>query len=783
MGTITKKFTFMDEDIVISGLSGRFPESNSTDEFARNLYDNVDMITDDDRRWPSELYGMNSRMGKVKEVDKFDGNFFGIMSSLADPIDAQSRMLLEITYEAIIDAGINPQSLRGSSTGVYIGYSQFGMPDGVPEEIQPDSQNSLTDGLLWVSGHSKCLYANRVSFVFDFKGPSLITDTACSSSLVAFNIAMNDLRLGKCDQAIVGGTQINLQPFTNHIFQTTRLTAADGIPKVWDQSADGFVRGEAVSCVLLQRRSQAKRVYATVLNSGVNIDGNKRMGMFFPSSESQQQLMMKVYEGAGVDPLEVNYFEAHATGTKAGDPQEARAIYKAFCAVPNRKGTLPIGLLKSNIGHAEGASGMTSVAKVLISYENECIPANLNLKQLKSSITDMCPPLMPITSNYKYTPGIAGINNFGVGGVNASILLAPNDKLPDENSRIIADQNLPRIVNLCCRTEEALNYMFNFIEKNPNKITRDFLALLADTMKNKAVVNSAGFPFRVLGTLFIKQTKPVDDHGHCEYEYRRQHSLFSEKSVRPLYYLFAGLGGQWSGMARALMSIKLFADKIDECHQILAEVGIDLKRLLLADDKHSMASMTSKFTATTALQIALFDVLQALELRPDGIIGHSFGEIACAYADGCLTAREALMVSYVRGVVTENDRRVPKGLMAVVGLSWAEAQALCPPGVSVVCNNAKDAVVVSAMIETLTRKGVFVRELDSCHIPYHSQYLTTCADAMTREIRKYVPEPRLRSKKWISTAVLEADPKEDALRYASAEYFIHNLVNPVHFHN
>ncbi|CAG2120708.1 unnamed protein product, partial [Medioppia subpectinata] len=276
-------------------MGGRYPEADSTDEFAHNLYNGIDMITEDNRRWPTDLFGMNPRMGKLKNIDKFDGLFFGIMNTMSDVIDPQSRMALETTYEAIIDAGINPQTLRGSDTGVYIGFSTFGMPDGTPEDVQPDSQNNMTETLLWLPGSQKCLYANRVSFVFDFHGPSMIIDTACSSSLVALNAAVNDMRLGKCRQAIVGGTQICLQPFSNQIFQSTRLNAFDGIPKVWDEKADGFVRGETVCCFLLQRKSEAKRIYATVLNSGVNIDGNKRMGMFYPSAESQEDLMIKVY--------------------------------------------------------------------------------------------------------------------------------------------------------------------------------------------------------------------------------------------------------------------------------------------------------------------------------------------------------------------------------------------------------------------------------------------------------------------------------------------------------
>ena len=173
------------------------------------------------------------------------------------------------------------------------------------------------------------------------------------------------------------------------------------------------------------------------------------------------------------------------------------------------------------------------------------------------------------------------------------------------------------------------------------------------------------------------------------------------KTQRPVWFLFPGLGGQWTGMAKALMPIKIFGQKIEECHEILQPFGIDLKRLLLSDDKNSMSTMTNKFCATTAIEIALFDLIVSLNIKPDGIIGHSFGEIACAYADGCLTTREALLVTYIRGVVTESDKKIPKGLMAVVGMSWTEAKKICPKGVSAVCNNAKDTVVLSGKISKL----------------------------------------------------------------------------------
>ena len=180
-----------------------------------------------------------------------------------------------------------------------------------------------------------------------------------------------------------------------------------------------------------------------------------------------------------------------------------------------------------------------------------------------------------------------------------------------------------------------------------------------------------------------------------QYEYKKQLGVMRGKSVRPLWLLFPGLGGQWPAMAKALMPIKVFADKVEECHQILKEFGIDLKNLLLSEDKTTISTMTAKFCSTTAIEIALFEVIKALDITPDGIIGHSFGEIACAYADGCLDTRGAMIVTYFRGAVTENDKKITKGLMAVVGLSKNEAKKLCPKGVTIACNNAKDSVVCS----------------------------------------------------------------------------------------
>jgi fatty acid synthase len=188
------------------------------------------------------------------------------------------------------------------------------------------------------------------------------------------------------------------------------------------------------------------------------------------------------------------------------------------------------------------------------------------------------------------------------------------------------------------------------------------------------------------------------ENNHQKYEYIKQSSICIDKVSKQIWFLFPGLGGQWTAMAKALMPIDVFAEKIEESAQILKPYNIDLKYLLLSDDKNAMSTMTNKFITTTVMQIALIEVLFKLDIIPDGIIGHSFGEIACAYADGCLTTEEAILTSFWRGVVTESDNNIPKGLMAAVGLSWDETKKLCPKGVYPVCNNAKDLVTISGKL-------------------------------------------------------------------------------------
>ncbi|KAH9507034.1 hypothetical protein DERF_011738 [Dermatophagoides farinae] len=778
------------EDIVISGISGRFPEADNMDEFAQKLFSGEDMVTRDDRRWPVEINdSLGSRTGKLKSLDKFDSSFFSMLTYLSHSMDPVSRIVLETTYEAFHDAGVCPHQIRGSNTGVYFGINTIAQADGLPQD---DFNDIFTkEAAFWVYGNSKVLYANRISFLFDFQGPSLVIDTACSASLVALATAMNDIRMGVCDTAVVATGNLVPAPFGNSIYSCVGLLASDGKCKVWDKRADGFVRSETIGAVILQRRSQAKRVYATVLHSKVNSDGFKSVGLFAPYWLRQKDLMVSTYEEAGVDPNDLVYFEAHGTGTNVGDPQEAKAIAEAYCK--HREQPLLVGAVKSNLGHSEGSSGLNSVAKIVVAFENKCIPANLHFNEPKQEIYAIVnKQIEPVIKNTKFPNGIVGVNSFGVGGVNAHILLKSNDKeLTPESYEIC--KPIPRLVTIAGRTEEGVNMMFDFIKNNPEKVHRDFLALLNESMKTGWVESSSNFPQR--GYMIIKEkpnnTEFTTINIECgevkvpKYEYDCK--ITSTGMEYPVWLVFSGMGSQWLTMATSMMSLEPFARSIHQSAAVLKPMGIDLIELLTKNDPELWKSTVNPFVAITSMQVALYDVIKLLNLKIEGIIGHSFGEVACAYADGCLTLEQAVLTSFWRGKIVEQSK-LPRGVLAAIGLSWEEAKKRCPPGIVPACHNGSDSVTISGLyeetkkfVEKLQAENVFARLVAGGEYPYHSPHMNAVAPDLMAALNKIIPEPKKRSSKWISTSFDKSNWYIEDACYASAKYFTNNLVSPVLF--
>jgi len=369
----TTQSTRLFDDVVISGVSGRFPESDNIEEFAKNLYDGVDMVTEEERRWPNGLFGLPKRNGTLKDITKFDAQFFGINPKQVDNMDPQLRLLLEVTYEAIFDSGFNPNELRGTRTGVFIGSSSADALHAFstnPEELSGYSMTGCAGSML----------ANRVSFVFDFKGPSYTIDTACSSSLVALDAAMNAIKTGECDYAIVGGVNILSKPQTSLQFMKLGMLSPEGKCRSFDVDGKGYVRSETIGAIFLQKKSTCRRWYSKIINSKVNTDGAKEQGITYPSGEMQARLLREIYAEANIDPALVTYIEAHGTGTKAGDPQELNAIADVFTR-GSRSVPLYLGSTKSNMGHPEPASGIAALVKMLISIQRGVIPVSQSAKQ------------------------------------------------------------------------------------------------------------------------------------------------------------------------------------------------------------------------------------------------------------------------------------------------------------------------------------------------------------------------------------------------------------------
>ncbi|XP_032358725.1 fatty acid synthase [Etheostoma spectabile] len=745
------------DDIVIAGISGRLPESNNLEEFWENLFNGLDMVTEDDRRWTPGLYGLPKRNGKLKDISHFDAAFFGVHPKQANTMDPQLRLMLEIAYESIIDAGLNPATLRGSKTGVYIGVS--GSEAG--EAFSKDPEELLGYSM---TGCQRAMLANRLSYFFDFNGPSTAIDTACSSSLLALENAFQSIRQGHCDAALVGGVNLLLKPNTSVQFMKLGMLSPEGTCKSFDSSGNGYCRSEAAVAVLLTKRSVAKRVYATVVNAGNNTDGYKEQGVTFPSGEMQQRLVSSLYKEANITPEEVEYIEAHGTGTKVGDPQEVNGIVGVFCQ--SKREPLLIGSTKSNMGHPEPASGLAALAKVVLSLEHGVWAPNLHFNSPNPDIPALTDGRVQVVDRpIPIRGGIVGINSFGFGGSNVHVILRPAEKPAYANA---PPRTVPRVLQACGRTEAAVKAMLQKGKEHP--ADDSFLSLLNEV----SGVSTAGMPYR--GFALIGSQSDVMEVQQVQ------------ATARPLWYICSGMGTQWAGMGRSLMQLPDFRESILRSDTALKDTGLVVSRLLMEADDATFEDTVHAFVGLAAIQIAEIDLLTKLGLRPDGIVGHSVGELACGYADGSLSHSEAILAAYWRGRCIK-EANLPPGGMAAVGLTWEECMAQCPKGVVPACHNAEDTVTISGpqdaistFVSELKEQGVFAKEVRSAGVAFHSYYMASIAPTLLAALKKVIKEPRQRSPRWVSTSIPESEWDSPLALYSSADYHVNNLVSPVLFH-
>uniref|UniRef100_A0A673J2Q0 Fatty acid synthase n=1 Tax=Sinocyclocheilus rhinocerous TaxID=307959 RepID=A0A673J2Q0_9TELE len=641
-------------------------------------------------------------------------------------------------------------------TGVYIGVS--GSEAG--EAFSKDPEELLGYSM---TGCQRAMFANRLSYYFDFNGPSTAIDTACSSSLLALENAFNAIRHGQCDAALVGGVNLLLKPNTSVQFMKLGMLSPEGTCKSFDASGNGYCRSEAAVAVLLTKKSMAKRIYATVLNTGSNTDGYKEQGVTFPSGEMQQRLVRSLYQEANISPEQVEYIEAHGTGTKVGDPQEVNGIVSVFCQ--SQRDPLLIGSTKSNMGHPEPASGLAALAKVVLSLEHGVWAPNIHFHDPNPDIPALTDGRVHVVSEpITVRGGIVGINSFGFGGSNVHVILRPHDKKTLAQS---AQPSVPRLLQASGRTEEAVTSLLNNAQQH--KDNPSYLSLLNDV----SGVPTAGMPYR--GYALIGAQGELTEVQQAQ------------PTPKPLWYICSGMGTQWAGMGRTLMQLPEFRESILRSDVALKHTGLCVSRLLMDADESTFEDTVQAFVGLAAIQVAQIDMLQKMGLQPDGIVGHSVGELACGYADSSLSHSETILAAYWRGRCIK-EASLPPGGMAAVGLTWEECKAQCPQGVVPACHNSEDTVTISGprdsvskFVAQLKESGVFAKEVRSAGVAFHSYYMAAIAPALLAALQKVIKNPRPRSARWISTSIRQADWESPLALYSSAEYHVNNLVSPVLF--
>lgn len=653
-------------------------------------------------------------------------------------------------------SGFNPQELRGSRTGVYIGVSAS------ETEQYWCGDSELVNGY-GLTGCARSMFANRISFTFDLTGPSYAVDTACSSSLYAMAQAFEDLKAGRCDAAIVAGAGIILKPTMSLQFKRLNMLSTDGMCKAFDESGAGYVRSDGVVTILLQRASDCRRNYATVLNIKTNTDGSKPQGITYPNGRMQLNLMKETYAEINLNPADVTYVEAHGTGTKVGDPQEINAITDFFCK--DRDTPLLMGSVKSNMGHSEPASGVCSIAKMIIAMEEGEIPGNLHYKNPNPDLYGiMDGRIKVVDQNTPWEGGIIGLNSFGFGGANAHLIMKSNPK-PKMKSPV-CDQ--PKLVVASGRTLDAVQLLLEDTEQHIDD--EEYLGLVNEIHSR----NVTGHNYRGYTVL-----------SHNKDAVREVVDVSADK--RPICFIYSGMGSQWASMAKQLMPLDVFSQSVYRCAEALRPEGIDLIDILTKSDESKFDTLNS-FISIAAVQVALTDVLTHIGMAPDHIVGHSVGELGCAYADGCFTPEQTVLAAYWRGKSIK-DTELQPGAMAAVGLTWEECMKILPDSIIPACHNDVDSVTISGkadaveeVVKNLNEKGVFAKMVKSSGIAFHSKYIAEAGPKLKRSLDRIIPTPKNRSDRWISTSLPESAWNTPLAKQSSAAYHVNNLLSPVLFY-
>ncbi len=782
------------DPIAIVGLGCRFPGASGPEAFWQLLLDRRDAIVEvPANRWNREaLYhedpvsapgSIANRLGGfLGNIEQFDAGFFGISPREAAAMDPQQRMLLETSWEAIDDAGLTAEALRGEKVGVFIGIAAYDYA-----EIQHAYDNRSLIGPHTNTGLALSIAANRISYIFDLRGPSIAVDTACSSSLVAVHLACRSLQSQESRIALVGGVNAILKPEPTIGFSRASMLSPDGRCKTFDARANGYTRGEGAGVVVLKRLSDAleanDHIYALICGSAVNQDGRTN-GMSVPSRDAQEAALHEAFLTAQIDPSQIQYVEAHGTGTPVGDPIEAHALGNVLGRGRGSDRCL-VGSVKTNIGHLEAAAGIASLIKTALAIERRTIPASLNfenpnpeipLDELKLRVNTQTEP-WPDNGH----PARAGINSFGFGGTNAHVVL---QEAPKADSQPIqtAWHDAPLILPLSARAPEALRALATSYADLIERDGKDSRRLQAICYWAAARRSHHTYRTAVVGRSPEGLTAQLRNFASSGAAVQTNRSSLSKPGPA---FVFSGMGSQWWGMARQLLATEpVFRDAVERC-DVLFRRRADWSILheLTVDEANSRMSRTEVAQPCNfAVQVALAALWRSWGIVPGAIVGHSAGEMASCHVAGVLSLEDAIEVAFQRSRLQQ--RASGRGKMAAVGITEAEARkriARYDGRLSIAAINGPEALTLSGdsdameeVVAALNEAGAFVRFL-RVDVPYHSHHM----NPLQRELREALSNLRPRSPSIPLFSTVTGDAVEAPL--FDADYWWSNVREPVFF--
>lgn len=797
INNLNPRYENLPDDIAIVGMAFRFPGDVSDERaFWSALKEGRDLVTEvSSERWATaELQhpkraepgrSISFSAGVLSRIDEFDASFFGISPREAALMDPQQRLLLELAWEAMENGGCVPSSLAGSDCAVYVGISGLDYGTRMLDDMSGISSHSMT-------GNTLSIAANRLSFIFDLRGPSLAVDTACSSSLVALHYACNSLRAGEASAALVGGVNLLLHPYPFVGFTKASMLSADGRCKAFDAAGDGYVRGEGGAVLLLKPLEQAladgDNIQAIIRATGVNADGSRKTGITIPSKDGQTELMRAVLARSGLKVEDVDFVEAHGTGTAVGDPIETAAIGAVYGQCRPIDAPLPIGSVKTNVGHLEPASGMAGLVKAILALKHQALPPSLHFNTPNPHI-DFLGLNLKVVTEYTQLPTqadkplVAGINSFGFGGANAHVLV--QEYRPAEHQSPAPEfETLPPLF-LSARSMPALRVLAG-----------RYAELLIDKTADGYydIAYAACHRRERLEKRLILQTDDISQAADCLARFARgetveaitiEESLPEEGDVA---FIYSGNGAQWVGMGRQLLAesgrFAALLDDLDASIKPLAGFSV-IAELQAPEEASRLDDTTVAQPLLFAMQVALTICLREQGIHPKAVSGHSVGEVAAAWAAGVLNLDQAIRVIVMRSMAQGLARGT--GRMAAAALSESAMKKLLAdmvpaPEVEIAAINSPGNITISGSLTDLKRigdrledSGIFFHLLDLDYA-FHSRQMDSVESHLMESLVGLAPSVA-------ESAIFVSTVTGDVLDGAAldAGYWWRNVRQPVRF--